>query len=141
MVDGCFETGVIKWRREKLMLLQFFGKNLKKLFSQNVFKDKDNANLRYQNIDIKIYIVWTVSKYGVISGLYFPVFGLNTGKYGPEITPYLVTFHAVIEKIFNFHQRELQERCSWPKPQKTLDQTYKSFNNNRQNLRRVGRGD
>ena len=38
---------------------------------------------------------WKVSKYGVISGPYFPVFGLNTGKYGPEITPYLDTFHAV----------------------------------------------
>ena len=43
-----------------------------------------------------------VSKYGVISGLYFPVFGLNTEiycpntcKYGPEITPYLDTFHTV----------------------------------------------
>ena len=36
-----------------------------------------------------------MSKYGVISGPYFPVFGLNTGKYGPEITPYLNTFHAV----------------------------------------------
>ena len=57
-----------------------------------------------------------MSKYGVISGQYFPVFGLNTeryrisphseipslsavspntGKYGPEITPYLDTFHAV----------------------------------------------
>ena len=45
---------------------------------------------------------WKVSKYGVISGPYFPVFVLNTnlfsrntGKYGPEITPYLDTFHAV----------------------------------------------
>ena len=47
-----------------------------------------------------------VSKYGVFSGPYFPVFGLttpylsifspNTGKYGPEKTPYLDTFHAVI---------------------------------------------
>ena len=39
-----------------------------------------------------------VSKYRVISGLYFPVFGLNTntGKYGPEIIPYLDTFHAVL---------------------------------------------
>ena len=37
-----------------------------------------------------------MSKYGVISGPCFPVFGLNTGKYGPEITPYLDTFHAVI---------------------------------------------
>ena len=34
---------------------------------------------------------WEVSKDGVISGLYFPVFGLNSGKYGPEITPYLDT--------------------------------------------------
>ena len=37
-----------------------------------------------------------MSKYGVISGPYFPVFGLNIEKYGPEITPYLGTFHAVI---------------------------------------------
>ena len=38
---------------------------------------------------------WKVSKYGVISGPYFPVFGLNTGKYGPEKTPYLGTFYAM----------------------------------------------
>ena len=38
-------------------------------------------------------------KYGVISGPYFPVFGLNTGKHGPEITPYLDTFHKVSEEI------------------------------------------
>ena len=37
-----------------------------------------------------------VSKYGVFSGPYFPVFSPNTGKYGPEITPYLDTFHAVM---------------------------------------------
>ena len=36
-----------------------------------------------------IYIAQKVSKYGVFSGPYFPVFGLNTGKYGPEKTPYL----------------------------------------------------
>ena len=34
--------------------------------------------------------------YGVISGPYFPVFNPNTGKYEPEITPYLDTFHTVI---------------------------------------------
>ena len=39
---------------------------------------------------------WKVSKYRVISGPYFPVFSPNTGKYGPEITPYLDTFHAVL---------------------------------------------
>ena len=38
---------------------------------------------------------WEVSKCGVISGPYFPVFGLNTKIYGPEIIPYLDTFHAV----------------------------------------------
>ena len=46
-----------------------------------------------------------VFEYRVISGLYFPVFGLNTkiygfspktGKYGPEITPYLDTFHKAV---------------------------------------------
>ena len=35
-----------------------------------------------------------MSKYGVIYGPYFHVFGLNTGTYGPEITPYLDTFHT-----------------------------------------------
>ena len=33
-------------------------------------------------------MAWKVSKYGVISGPYFLVFG-------PEITPYFDTFHAV----------------------------------------------
>ena len=46
----------------------------------------------------KIFITmtaWKVSKYGVISGPYFPVFSPNMGKCGPEITPYLDAFHAV----------------------------------------------
>ena len=38
---------------------------------------------------------WKVPKYGVFSGLYFPAFSPNTGKYGPEKYPYLDTFHAV----------------------------------------------
>ena len=39
---------------------------------------------------------WKVSKYGVFSGPYFPVFGLNKEiLYGPEKTPHLDTFHAV----------------------------------------------
>ena len=32
-------------------------------------------------------------------GPYFPVFGLNTEKYGPEITPYLDTVHVVTNII------------------------------------------
>ena len=31
---------------------------------------------------------------GSFFGPYFPEFGPNTGKYGPEITPYFDTFHA-----------------------------------------------
>ena len=36
-----------------------------------------------------------MSKFGVIPGPYFPVLSPNTKKYGPEIIPYLDTFHAV----------------------------------------------
>ena len=38
-----------------------------------------------------------MSNYGVFSGLYFLVFGLNAGKYGPEKTIYLEDFHVVIK--------------------------------------------
>ena len=31
------------------------------------------------------------------SGPCFPVFSLNTGKYGPEKAPYLDTIHAVCD--------------------------------------------
>ena len=40
------------------------------------------------------FTAWKMSKYGVFSGPYFPVFSPNTGKYGPEKTLYLDTFHA-----------------------------------------------
>ena len=43
----------------------------------------------------KKYTAWKVSKCVVISGPNFPIFSPNAGKYGPEITPYLDTFHAV----------------------------------------------
>ena len=63
-----------------------------------------------------------MSKYGVISGPYFPVFGLNTersylsvfspntGKYGPEINPYLDTFHAVPLKESSIFANLLTEK-------------------------------
>ena len=44
---------------------------------------------------------WKVSKYGVISGPYFPVLRPNTGKYGPEVTLYLDTFHAVFGEAYS----------------------------------------
>ena len=40
---------------------------------------------------------WKLSKHGVVSGPYFPIFGPNTGKYRPGKTPkYLETFHTVM---------------------------------------------
>ena len=57
-----------------------------------------------------IYTAWKVSKYGVFSGPYFPEFGLNisvfspnAGKYGPEKTLYMDTFHAVLLEAFATH--------------------------------------
>ena len=56
----------------------------------------------------KCNTAWKVPKYGVFSGPYFPAIGLNKkrytvslpiqskcGKYEPEKTRYLDTFHAV----------------------------------------------
>ena len=42
------------------------------------------------------YCVWKMSRYGVFACPYFPVFGLNTGKYGPEKISYLEIFYAVL---------------------------------------------
>ena len=41
-------------------------------------------------VEIVSFTAWKVSKYGVFSGLYFPVFG-------PEKTPYLDTVRAVFD--------------------------------------------
>ena len=58
-----------------------------------------------RNFCLSIYFITILqcvksAKYGVISGPYYTkylsVFSPNAGKYGPEITPYLDTFHAVI---------------------------------------------
>ena len=50
----------------------------------------------WQYIIIFVWItVWKMSEYGDISVPYFSVIRLNTGKYRPEITLYLDTFHAV----------------------------------------------
>ena len=44
-----------------------------------------------------------MSKYGVFPDPYFSVFSPNTGKYGPEKSPHLDTFHAVILKGMHFY--------------------------------------
>ena len=71
------------------------------MFKQNASYKNDVTEVHlgpWQTSKVELFAkitVWKASKYGVISGPYFPVFGLNTRKYGPEITPYLDTFHVV----------------------------------------------
>ena len=54
------------------------------------------ASFIFKQIWIATFTAWKMSKYGLFPGPYFPVFSPNTGKYGPEKTPYLDTFHVVI---------------------------------------------
>ena len=48
------------------------------------------------------YSARKVSKYGIFSGPYFPVFSPNTAKYGPEKTPNLDTFHSALVILKDF---------------------------------------
>ena len=50
-----------------------------------------------------------MSKYGVISGPYFPIFGLNTEKYGPEITPYLDISDAMKKPLSEMFVRVMKK--------------------------------
>ena len=77
-----------------------------------------------------------MSRYGVISGLHFPVFSANTGKSRPEITPYLDSFHAVLLStgfsIYSEFSEEVAERFSTKKvlrqsPNKSIDKEKGSF--------------
>ena len=64
--------------------------------NMSILEDSFSAvKIKQLQVSISKVTAWKVSKYGVFSGLYFPVFRLNTGKYGPEKTPYLGTFYAV----------------------------------------------
>ena len=73
------------------------------------------------------YIItgWKMSKCGVFSGPYFPTFVLkrrdmeylfvfspNAGKYGPEKTPYLDTFHLVHGKLYSTDVFKLLSRLN-----------------------------
>ena len=55
-----------------------------------------------------------MSKYGVFSGPYFPVFSPNIEKYGPEKTPYLDTFHEMTYDG-TFLQKELIKAAIYTK--------------------------
>ena len=76
-------------------------------------QNKNQPSLKLSTGDLKLHYV-KVSKYGVFSGPYFNVFGMNTGKYGPEKSPYLDTFHAVLIKfiyVYVFMHWSWQSYC------------------------------
>ena len=57
------------------------------------------------------YYQWNVSKYGVISGPYFPVFGLNTEIYGANnyYTHRLMKICSICKEIeSNVNEEELE---------------------------------
>ena len=72
-----------------------------------------------------------------IRSYFWSVFNPNTGKYGPEITPYLDTFHAVSIDCFLFDKDLHHERVKkdfvatvvrmWLIS--ILQETFSSFNN------------
>ena len=59
------------------------------------FQNKFIELNQHRNFSVKNITARKVSKYGVFCGLYFPVFGLNTGKYEPEKNPYMDNFRVV----------------------------------------------
>ena len=76
-------------------------KHLRTLREYQVYAELEVRKLSFCIICLALREKCPNSKYADISGLYFPVFSPNTEKYGPEITPYLDTFHAgcIFEKI------------------------------------------
>ena len=64
-------------------------------------KNRINQYYWYANTLIA-FTAWKMSKYGVIYGPYFAVFSPNTGKYGPEVTPYLDNLHAVLLLVLSW---------------------------------------
>ena len=75
-------------------------------FVRLALKGVISCRVSIMKLSCKNSTAWKVSKYGVFSSLYFPVFGLNTGKYEPEKTPFLDTFHAA-SHIFSKYARDM----------------------------------
>ena len=50
---------------------------------------------------------WKEFQYGVFSGPCFPVFSPNTGKYGPEKTPYLDTLGTMSQQFTATRDRSI----------------------------------
>ena len=79
---------------------------------------KGTSDVLISKYYIRVVTAWKVFKYGVSSGPYLSVFSANAGKYGPEKTPYVDTFHAVsitstelMESYFQNQSRAKSKIC------------------------------
>ena len=86
------EFSICEWR---LRTIEIFKCNYCKKCKNFSFINFCILNMLLIDSCIRQHTTWKVSKYGVISGPYFPVFSPNTWKYWAEITPHLDTLHAV----------------------------------------------
>ena len=71
------------------------------------------------------YTVWKFPKYGYFSDPYFPVFSPNTGKYGPEKTPYFGHFSRSVNDCIGYeyeNEETHQLACRFPPRSITLEQ-------------------
>ena len=106
------------------------GGNIRK---NTVYWDRDSRSVTYDQkpeataseMPAQMYNMWKVSKYGIFSGLYFPLFISNTGKYGLEKTPYLHIFHIVVFQTRLCLDSTLLWRISWLVISKVI---WRSFN-------------
>ena len=66
-----------------------------------IIKGKNDSSFTFWCVRYLIkYTAWKPFQYGVFSGSYFRLCSSNTGKYWPEKTQYLDTFHAVMKQTF-----------------------------------------
>ena len=78
-----------------------FTKTCKTLTQVSLLHEEDwlnrGASALLQYGQTQYDIAWKIFRYGDFSGPDFPVFSLNTRKYGPEKNVHLDTFYAVWE--------------------------------------------
>ena len=95
-----------KTRLTLLNLSEYVGLNVK-MYGLSLYRYYDEMFI-LSFLRILTYTAWKVSKYGVFSGPYFPLFkwceydwlfSSKTGNNGPEKTPYLDNLFAVLRSI------------------------------------------
>ena len=85
---------IVIQKNEEFVSLVVLVYSLNTLNGQNFSNRSFDGSVKPLNFCIYQHYVES-AKYEVFSGPYVPVFRPNTGKYRPEKSPFLDTFHAV----------------------------------------------